>query len=163
MNCVEARERILEADLPELRETGASDLSKHLRLCARCRGAAERILREELALANALAALEPTAADNKATDHPAVGDARTIADRTTADRQRSAPRRWWWAVAAPALAAAGLVGIMVTRGTVTVDPEAGVIPTLEMLPPTPLIEPAAARDFAVFETDNPDIVVVWFF
>lgn len=54
MNCTEARELLLEADLVELRGEGLSPLARHLASCAECRRAAAHLLDTTRLLADAL-------------------------------------------------------------------------------------------------------------
>ncbi len=148
MNCAEARELLLEADLAELRETGESALSRHVRLCSRCRAVAEQILEDELALAEVLASVEPS-----------------TGPRAIAATERGS--RWWRAwrirVFAPVLAAAGIATVVVMRLGFS---GSAVTPTL-IAPATawasaPSVEPPPNRDVVVFATDDPNIVVIWF-
>jgi hypothetical protein len=149
MNCTEARERILEADLAELQETGDSLLSKHIRLCVGCRGVAERILREELSLARVLSEVRP----------------RVALERALADQRRTpGGRRRIWTRVVPALAAAGLAGVLLTRAPVI--PMGGRPPMsfpADALPQTPTVDPPLDRNVVVFESDNPNIVIIWFY
>lgn len=145
MTCMEARTALLEADLEELRGSADTPLALHLRDCADCRAAAERIVRVEGALGRRLAALAPRRGIARA---PAA---------TPPSR-----RRWRWAV--PLAAAAGIVALLL----VTRAPEPP--PTQER--PTDVairqaggvsVRAPAGRNVAVFQTDNPDIVVIWFY
>jgi hypothetical protein len=149
MNCTEARERILEADLAELRETGDSALSKHIRLCAPCRTMAGRILRDELALARVLSEVPP----------------RVEVERALLDKRRAAMlRRRRWTRLVPALAAAGLAGVLLTQAPIL--PIGGGPPAslpAEVLPVTPSVDPPSDRSVVVFETDNPNIVIIWLY
>ena len=150
MNCSEARARILEADLADLRGEIASDLSRHLDSCGRCRLAAQRILQEETNLGDMLAAVRPHISAEVASKR-AQGEAHL--------RRR---RRIWYGLA-PALAAAGFAGILlVGNGVPTPGTLAGsVLMAQQELPP--IVETASGQQVAVFETDNPNIVVVWSF
>lgn len=149
MNCGEARERILEAELAELRETGDSTLSKHIRLCRPCRGMAEHVLRSELALGRALDAVAPHV------------DLERVTPPTVASLHR---RRRFWTRAVSALAAAGLAALalsqapLIRQGPRPVPQIAGAA-----FPQAPSVEPPPGRGVVVFETDNPDIVVIWFY
>src|SRR5437879_13833596 len=81
MTCADARERMLEADRNDLTGATDSDLSLHLRSCAGCRVAADRILEGERELGRALAAAAP---------RRAADDAVLTATR------REVRRRWMW-------------------------------------------------------------------
>jgi hypothetical protein len=144
MTCIEARAALLEADLEELRGTADTPLARHLRDCAACRAAAERIVRTEGALARRLAALPP----------------RREALRTPATRRRTR-HPWRWAV--PLAAAATIVALIVTRPGQRPPP--GDAPVASGRPgPSPVAVTApAGRNVAVFETADPDIVIIWFF
>ncbi len=106
MTCDTMRERILEADLAELRGETDTPLAKHLRECDACRSVADKIVQAEAELGVAL-------------DTMATG-VRTR--RTTAPRRRLGH----WAVLVPLAAAAGLAAIIVGRGTEA--PTMAVIP-----------------------------------
>src|SRR2546429_9495909 len=83
---------MLEAERTDLSGATESELSLHLRGCARCRRAANRILEAERELWGALAAATPVRGTEEA-----VGTVRRRAQR----------RRWVWRVA-PLAAAAGV-------------------------------------------------------
>lgn len=151
MNCIEARDLLLEADLAELRGEGESELARHLRECARCRAMAREIVQQEGALAEALAAVRPRVSTDTA-----------VAEATAARVLPLGPRRKRrWAVAIPAAAAAVLAGILLTsNGT----PPTVVTPIEEAAAPAvPVVSAASSETFVVFNTENPDIVVVWFY
>ena len=144
MTCAEARERMLEAERTDLSGATDSELSLHLRGCARCRRAANRILEAERELWGALAAATPVRGAEEA-----VGTVRRRAQR----------RRWVWRVA-PLAAAAGLaVALLARREQVQQSLPPKAPPTRAGL----AVEGPPGRSVAVFQTDNPDIVVIWFF
>ena len=144
MTCAEARERMLEAERTDLSGATESELSLHLRGCARCRRAANRILEAERELWGALAAATPVRGAEEA-----VGTVRRRAQR----------RRWVWRVA-PLAAAAGLaVALLARREQVQQSLPPKAPPTRAGL----AVEGPPGRSVAVFQTDNPDIVVIWFF
>ena len=145
MTCAEAREWMLEAERTDLNGATESELSLHLRTCGRCRRAAHRILEAERELWGALAAATPGRGADEA-----VGLV----------RRRAWRRRWMWR-AAP-LAAAAVLTIVWLGRPARVEQSA--------LSPTPpaagsgiAVEAPPGRSVAVFRTDNPDIVVIWFF
>ncbi len=139
MTCNTMRERILEADLAELRGETDTPLSRHLATCVSCQALAKKIVQAEAELGLAL-------------------DTMSTGVRT---RRTTAPRRrlGHWAVLVPLAAAAGLAAIMLGRGAdVPTEPaltalQAGALP---------VVEPADDQTVAIFTTDDPDIVVVWF-
>src|SRR5438093_7403091 len=145
MRCAEARERMLEADRTDLNGATESELSLHLRTCERCRRTAHRILDAERELWGALAAATPGRGADEA-----VGLV----------RRRARRRRWMWR-AAP-LAAAAVVAVVWLGRPARVEQ-----PTLSPTPPAVGSGIAAqappGKDGAVFRTDNPEIVVIWFF
>jgi hypothetical protein len=59
MNCTESQERVLDADVHELRGVGDSSLAGHIRTCTQCRALADRILEEQAHIRAALEALTP--------------------------------------------------------------------------------------------------------
>ena len=144
MNCATARALLLEADRLDLRGEGGTELSRHLRECAPCRAAAEAIVRAEAMLKRRLDASRPT---------------RTVEQivRVAEARRRGARARRAWRVL-PLAAAAGLAAILLVRRP----------PALPSLAP-PVAQPRLSvtappgRNVAVLQTDNPDVVVYWFF
>src|SRR2546430_12446243 len=86
---------MLEAERTDLSGATDSELSLHLRECARCRRAAHRILEEERVLFGVLAAATPRRGAEEA-----VGTVRRRAQR----------RRWVWRAPAPAAPPAGRRG-----------------------------------------------------
>lgn len=139
MTCDSLREQILKADLAELRSETDTPLAKHLRECDACRSVADKIVQAEAELGVAL-------------DTMATG-VRTR--RTTAPRRRLGH----WAVLIPLAAAAGLAAIIVGRGTEA--PNMPVIPALQIVA-LPVVESTDDQNVAIFTTDDPNIVVVWF-
>ncbi len=143
MKCTDARDAILIADPSELSGEASTELSRHLRDCAACAAAAATIVEHTEALRRALDASAPSRG-------PAV-----VLRRTSGRRRR-------WLVAAPALAAAGLAALLFSSDTahrnIDVTPA-----TRRVQAPRPLVDQPAGTDVAVFSTDNPNIVVVWFF
>src|SRR2546429_8916701 len=100
MTCLEAQGRMLEADRNDLAGATDSELSLHLRGCAGCRTAADRILEAERELGRALAGAAPRRAADEAV--------------LTATR-RGVRRRWVWR--APPLPAAALFApVLLRRG-----------------------------------------------
>jgi anti-sigma factor RsiW len=145
MNCRTARSLLLTAELADLEGRGDSDLSQHLRSCAPCRALAEEILRAMGELRHALDV-----------DDGGVQPARRAIP--LAQHRRTRARLLGRLV--PLAAAAGLAGLLlVRRGPPAV--------------PIPLRAPAAIHDvsatappgysLAVLHTDDPNIVVIWFF
>jgi anti-sigma factor RsiW len=145
MNCAAARDMMLEADLAELEGTIESELSRHVRDCAQCAAAARHILAAERELRHALS----NAAPRLAADH--------AIQRAT--RRPPPYRRAWPAIALAA--AATLAALLLGR------PEP-IGPGLPSTPPPRVgsglaVEAPPGRSVAVFHTDNPNIVVIWFY
>lgn len=150
MNCDEAYPLLLEADPNELRGEFDSRLSDHLRSCTRCRALAGRISREEDRLRAALNSVRPRVTPEEAS-------------KRAEQEARLRGRRELWHGIAPVAAAAGLAGILLVS-TGNPAPESLDEPTTTAqtaLPP--IVETAPGQQVAVFETDNPTIVVVWSF
>ena len=144
MTCLEARAALLEADLEELRGTADTSLALHLRDCTDCRAAAERILWVEGAVGRRLAALAPRRGIPRAS--------------AAAPRVR---RRWRWA--APLAAAATILALMVTRSGQSPPRRDAPGVSTQPGPSRVAVQAPAGHNVAVFETKDPDIVVIWFF
>lgn len=151
MSCERMRDRLLEAELPELRGEGDTHLARHVRTCARCRAAARQLLDEEGRLAALLDRLEPLTALPDAT-------------RAPPPEPRPGRRRRLWVGLVPALAAAGIAALLVLTNLrppveeTLHDTDAGMAAL-----PVPAAEGPPGRTVAVFRTANPDIVVIWFY
>lgn len=150
MTCSEARVALLEADLAELRGETESGLAGHLRGCAACR-----------AVAGAIVAAEAGAAEWITTRVPHRSTAAVMmAGRTAAARRPRWRGRWL----VPLAAAAGLAALVLTwpdgpagrRGAGAATP-----------PPSPAsriaVEAPAGRSVAVFESTEPNVVIIWFY
>jgi len=150
VNCVEARERLLEADTAELRGIGDTALSTHVRDCADCAAIARRMLSAAKELQRALDAVQPVT----------VVDAALGERRVRLRRERG--RRWRLAGIVAVAAAATLAGLAIVRNErpdVATDwrPPVAESPGLD-------VEAPPGTDVAVFEVaGRPDIVIVWLF
>jgi len=144
VTCTEIHDQLLEAAPSELRGEGESAVAQHLRSCPRCRQLAERIVAEESRLQGALAVLEP---------RQPVDDAVRTAVRQARQRRR---RRW---IVASGLAAAAVAVVALWQGGRSALPPAA--------PPTamaqPFVQTSADQNVIVYQTANPDIVVVWLY
>ncbi len=136
MTCDVMRERILEADLAELSGETETPLTRHLPGCAACRILAEKIIDAEAALGTAL-------------------DSMTSG---VVSKSRPPRRRLWGLV--PLAVAASLVAILM-RGGLRPSPVPDRI-TVQVDHAVPLIETTGNQNVAVFSTDDPNVVVVWF-
>jgi predicted anti-sigma-YlaC factor YlaD len=154
MNCTEARDRLLEADLAEIQGEADTDLSLHLLGCAACRAVAERLSAEERSLAAALDAVRPRLG---------VEEALTRAEAESASRRGvlTLPLRKAWSLV-PLAAAAAVAGILVTGNGGQLPGEPIDVAAVSETP-VPTVVESTGQSVAVFETENPDIVVVWTF
>ncbi len=151
MNCSQAMELLLEADLEQLEGRDDSELDGHIRLCADCAAVAQRILAEQSELQRLLRAEHPRTSVEVAL---AVAGKRAVASKR---------RRRIWQAAVPFAAAAGLAGILLTSSVGNRALEAAwVAPDRASVGLD--IETPPGKSVAVFEVeDRPDIVVVWFY
>jgi hypothetical protein len=140
MTCDTMRELILEADLAELRGEADTPLARHLASCVSCQAVAKKIVDTEAALGHAL-------------DSIASG----VRSRTGHRRSR---RIGHWAALVPLAAAAALVAIFVRDRLEA--PTVPAAPYAMEMTDAPLLETTDNQDVAIFTTDDPDIVVIWF-
>jgi anti-sigma factor RsiW len=152
MNCTEARDLLLEADLAELRGEGESEVARHVRECSRCRAMAQEIVAQERALAQSLAGVRSRVSADAAAAEVAAAEVLPLQPRWK--------RRW--AAVVPAALAATIAGILLTsNGTSpTVVPSTTEVAAVAAVP---VVDAASSETFVVFNTDNPDIVVVWLY
>ena len=150
MNCENARDLLLEADLTELRGEGGGALVQHLHHCSTCQSQARRILDQTAALAAGLERVTPPT--------PAHG-------LTRLRRPVPGARTRRWAIAVPLALAAGLAVLLLGRRQADHPPASGVAIPDHMAPaPASLdVRMPPGQTFTVFQTDNPGIVVVWSF
>ncbi len=154
MNCTEARDRLLEADLAELNGEVGTDLSRHLRDCTGCRALAERLAAQERSLAAALDAVRPRMGVEEAL-------ARAEAESASRGRVLTFPLRKAWGLV-PLAAAAAVTAVLVTHNGGQLPGEPIDVAAVRHAP-APIVEESTGQNVAVFETENPDIVVVWIF
>jgi anti-sigma factor RsiW len=149
MTCHMAREAMLTADQTDLDGQTDSPLGRHLRTCARCRAAAERLLRSHQELAAYLAT--PT--------HRGSVDVARRALQAAAHRPRVAGRL---RRALPLAAAAVIAGVLVSRRRPSSDQL--TTPVSRFTSAAFSVTAPPGRNLVVLEqSDNPDIVVVWFY
>ena len=144
MTCTEIHDQLLEADTSTLRGEGESAVAHHLQSCPRCRQLAERIVAEESSLQRALAALEPQQSVDGAV-RAAVAHAR-----------RRRRRRW---VVASGLAAAAVAAFALWQSGRSALPPSPPPTTMAQ----PFVQTRADQNVIVYQTANPDIVVVWLY
>lgn len=138
MDCRTARDRLLTADLDALDPRRRDPLADHLRACAACAAAAQRIVDASAALAAGLV--------------PGEAPAPEIAGRRK-------PVRRLRAATIAALAAAALL-LFILRGSDLAGPAA---PPAAASAPVPVISVPEGRNAVVFRTADPTITVVWYY
>ena len=142
MRCSDGRHLMLEAEPAELRGIGSSDLAAHLRACGACRGVAHQLLDGERVLRSALLDLRPD------------GSAAAAAQAAI----RTSRRRWRRLAFVPLAAAAGVAALLLLRP----EPFApGTVP--QLAGPPPIVEAPSGEDVIVYQTANPDVIVVWLY
>jgi hypothetical protein len=150
VTCATARTLMLTADPAELAGSTGSDLTLHIATCASCRGRAALLLEAQGELARVLDA--PGAQDSPTAVRSALATAR---------RRRDDARRRRWTL--PLAAAAVLAGLMVIR----FGSRAPVQPSPPAVPPAAghriTVTAPQGRNVAVLQTDNPNVVIIWFF
>jgi anti-sigma factor RsiW len=143
-----ARVQMLTAEPTELQGIGHSDLARHLAGCERCGRIAAALLvaQRELTLA-----LLPPGTDSA----QAARAAWRAAERR---RARNRAARW----VAPLAVAAGLATVLLNRGSPPSVPES---PPLRPEPVSQRLRVTAppGRSVAVLETENSNVVVIWFY
>jgi hypothetical protein len=152
MSCAEARDGLLEADLPQLSGDGGDALANHLRTCGRCQEIAQAILEGERDLGGILEALVP-APDLDALLAMAAGDVGGANSVLRRRFRRAIPPL------IPLAAAAVLVALFFGREPSLPGEPVFPAPTSPGLG----LEVPEGRDVAVLATGNPDITVLWFF
>ena len=146
MNCDAARERLLEADLAELR--GGGELALHLQACEHCRRQAQVIVDQYTALRSALEGQAPRL---------------DPADRRWQRPLRRVPAWRRWGVVVPLALAASLAILAVARRNRPGLEPATSMPAVASAGAGLDVQGPPATTVAVFQTDNPDIVVIWSF
>jgi anti-sigma factor RsiW len=147
MNCDAARERLLEADLAQLQGEDDGELARHLRSCERCQKQAQVILDQYTALRSALERQAPRLNPADPRWRPQVAPAPTHR----------------WAVMVPLALAAGLAILVVARGRQTALKPSAPAPPAASAALGLDVQGPPGRTVAVFQTDNPNIVVIWSF
>jgi len=155
--CEGYREALLEAEPDDLRGIGQTEVARHVRTCPACARAGEIIL-ETTASLNAFLDSEVPVPDLDALLR------RATASAVTPPRQAERPgpvaswrgsRRWVALAAAASIAAL----LLLPDRPAPLPPVA----TVATAAPLPTVESAPGQTVAVFETENPDITVLWFF
>ena len=150
--CTRSLEFLLESDVDELRGTADTEAGTHVRSCARCRGAARRILASNELLGAALGAVPGDL------DVDAVLARARLTVESGPGPELPARRPWRrWA----ALAAAASIGSLMLLGER--DPAPPGVPLAPLSAELPTVDAPADQNVTVIQTDNPDITVLWFF
>lgn len=145
MNCETARASILEADPAELRSESESPLGEHLRGCARCRAAADSVVRSMRLLDEGLALMPRTTVD-------------TVLENLPRRRDRRVEPWIPWGIAAAVVA-----GLLLARPWSPETPPMHPPVALAAESSPPVIEDAEGAPVAVFATRDPSITVVWIY
>jgi len=147
MTCEQATALMLEADLTELAGLGESELTSHLAECAACRERARRIVAAEQALGRVLDDVRPRAGVGR----------RSGSSRPTGRGWRYIRKVW-----VPLALAAGVGALMLIPGGE--PPPEPVAPIAAEAAASRLrVDVPAGRSAVLYETDNPDVIVVWFY
>lgn len=149
MTCATARTLMLTADPTELAGSTGSDLSLHVATCIICRAQATLLIEAQAELTRALDA--------------AMGDVAPDAVRgvlAAARRRRDGGRRWRWTI--PVAAAAVVVGVLLIRIDRPPTERVRRVPAPVAARGVTVAAPPG-RNVAVLQTDNPNLVVIWFF
>jgi anti-sigma factor RsiW len=154
ISCDDVRQALLLAEPGELRRESRGEVADHLRTCAACRADADRILAATDALDGWLATRGRAPALDQLLGPEPAG--------------REAPRRASWLRTRPAMAwiglsAAAVLVALLVRPPVQRAPNGIVVEAPPNDEPLPLVQDAAGRSFAVLQTEDPDITVLWFF
>jgi anti-sigma factor RsiW len=146
VNCRAALDQLLEADSAVLAGLGETELADHVRACPRCAAAAAAMLRTQASLQASLDAVRP-----RVPVEMALGRAQW---------RRPSWRRRWWIAAAPVAAAAGIAAIILLSRSVP-TPVPTQPPATQATAERPIVTAPAGHNVAVFQTDDPNIVIVW--
>lgn len=152
MNCSDAREALLEADIDQLEGRCEGALAEHLGGCPGCRGVARMILEGERGLGEAMLDLVPA---------PDLDDLLRRAGKTPSVGRKGIRQEVRWLVPrlVPLAAAAALVALFLGR-----EPVLPGDPVVHLAQAPGLgLEVPEGQDVAVLATNNPDITVLWFF
>jgi anti-sigma factor RsiW len=147
ITCEAARELLLEAEPAELRGAGEGELAAHLRSCTAYAARARYILEQQEALASTLDGLQATLVASRALEGAPVRSAPPIYRR--------------WQVLAPLALAAGVGGLLLVGRLQRGMPAAAPLQVAAATPGALDVQVPAGQSVAVFQTANPNIVVIW--
>ena len=148
ITCDAARELLLEAEPAELRGEGDRPLAAHLRGCTACRQRAAHLIRETDLLRSSIDGSRPS----RAAANPPRTVARGMASRAT-------PRRW--RIVVPLALAAGIAALVLWRGYHLAPPRGAPLQVATATSGPLDVQVPASQSVAVFQTANPNIVVIW--
>jgi hypothetical protein len=140
ITCEAARELLLDAEPAELRGEGEGALAAHLRECAACRQRAAFLLAETQRLQSTLQAIRPPL---HAVERGSGGEAHR------------------WRLLVPLALAAGLGALLLARRHEGSAPGAAPLQVAAAAPGALDVQVPAGQTVAVFQTANPNIVVIW--
>ncbi len=170
MNCDEAREALLEAELPLENDDGNSALAMHLRGCANCGALAAALENQLVAVRADYEELQPRmstdAIASTVIERATVRLLRPLSSRGVELRgsmvQAGRKRRGIVATALLGAAIAAAITILVLHNNTIDRRDAGdPQPSAQRVPIE--VEVAENQNAIVFETKNPNITVVWLY
>jgi len=150
VTCDDVRHQLLETEPCDLRIDGSSPLAEHLLGCGDCRRVAQLLLAEQEGLTAAFDRLAPT-------QIPAPVRRRWLAEPRS--RERRTPRLARWLRVAAATAAVILVSVWF--GPKGDEPLRLGVTVADRAPIRETTIHRVSGDYAVMQTDNPLITVVW--
>ena len=155
--CDRYREALLEAEPDDLRGIGQTEVARHVRGCPACARAGTIILEATESLNAFLSGVEPVPDLDAVLRRAATPEGITPqpADLPGPVAPWRLSRRW-----AAFAAAAAIAALLLLPGR---PPPLPPPATLATRAPLPTVESAPGQTVAVFETENPDITVLWFF
>jgi anti-sigma factor RsiW len=155
--CERYREALLEAEPDDLRGLGQTEVARHIRACPACARGGEIIL-ETTASLNVFLDREVPVSELDAVLRRATAQSGTAPQRASHPGPVAPwrPNRRWIALAA----AASIAALLLLPGRPAPLPPLATVATTTVLP---TVESAPGQTVAVFETENPDITVLWFF
>lgn len=163
MSCENARDLLMEASPNELRGEENGELARHVRQCSTCAALARAFLAAGEELDREIGRRSRIRSDEeilRTVRRELAGGA--VGEDGTDGRLRS--RRLWW-IGAPLAAAAALATVLLVIKDGSGPTDGSVSP--DVVPPelteAPAVDVAADRRFAVMQTDDSKIHVVWFY
>ena len=147
ISCETARDLLLEAEPAELRGEGDGALARHVRGCPACRQRATFLLGETDVLRATMDAFRPS----RRKPSPAPSVVRRLRTPATGRGLR---------ILLPLALAAGIAALVLVRRD-DVTPPSAPLHVTRATPPVLDVQVPAAQSVAVFQTANPNIVVIW--